>query len=455
MQLVAVSVVKNEADIIESFVRHTRAWVDHHLIFDHDSTDGTREILGALQREGMPLTVYTDDALGNLQQIRSNALARLGVQEFNADWVLPLDADEAICAPDRDALEKALASLPAGGPASYPLLNYYPTAQDDANQANPFLRLQFRNQEKSHTKKLLVPRALILDQSLTVSKGSHAIYRHDAPLADQPLPAGFHLAHFQFRSSAQQAMRIALAELQKLSRGRAHSGVDLHYRLGFQLLAENPELFFEIGRRPAGQLLKAPIQYHGGPLRYTSTGPESSRAIRALLPFLEKLAASHGQLVDRLGTAETDAPAGTAMRRLSPDALEPGSFAGRPGAFSGFEPAEGWQNQEGPVAEAYLPVFHWGLAPTTALRIDAPVAREARLTIEALTYSERQKLSIELNGTPLHQHAFQRVNQRETIACPLPLRPGANQLTLRHSEFLQTTYDPRKLAVIYLSLRVV
>jgi hypothetical protein len=42
MRLVAVSVVKNEADIIEAFVRHTRAWVDHHLIFDHDSTDGTR-----------------------------------------------------------------------------------------------------------------------------------------------------------------------------------------------------------------------------------------------------------------------------------------------------------------------------------------------------------------------------------------------------------------------------
>ena len=43
MRLVAVSIVKNEADIIEAFVRHTLAWVDHHLVFDHDSTDGTRE----------------------------------------------------------------------------------------------------------------------------------------------------------------------------------------------------------------------------------------------------------------------------------------------------------------------------------------------------------------------------------------------------------------------------
>ena len=77
MRLVAVSIVKNEADIIEAFVRHTHAWVDHHLVFDHDSTDGTREILQALRAEGLPLELFTDDAIGKLQQYRSNHLSRL------------------------------------------------------------------------------------------------------------------------------------------------------------------------------------------------------------------------------------------------------------------------------------------------------------------------------------------------------------------------------------------
>ena len=63
-------------------------------------------------------------------------------------------------------------------------------------------------------------------------------------------------------------------------------------------------------------------------------------------------------------------------------------------------------------------------------------------------------MSIELNGARLHEHAFGRVNQRERIACPLPLQAGENRLVLRYTEYMQTSYDPRKLAVIYLAVRI-
>ena len=142
MRLVAVSIVKNEADIIEPFIRHTRAWVDHHLVFDHDSSDGTREILGALQAEGLPLTLFTDQALGNLQQARSNRLTSLAARDHGADWILPLDADEILTGPGRPALEKVLAAHASDRPATLPLLNYFPTEQDNAAEENPILRLQ-------------------------------------------------------------------------------------------------------------------------------------------------------------------------------------------------------------------------------------------------------------------------------------------------------------------------
>ena len=151
MRLVAVSIVKNEADIIEPFVRHTLAWVDHHLVFDHDSTDGTREILGALQREGLPLTLFTDDALGNLQQARSNFLTRLAAQQYSADWVLPLDADEILAGPGgRAALEKTLAGFSPTRPASLPLLNYFSTAGDEALTGNPILRVRHCEIGRAH-----------------------------------------------------------------------------------------------------------------------------------------------------------------------------------------------------------------------------------------------------------------------------------------------------------------
>ena len=122
MRLIAVSIVKNEADIIEAFVRHTLAWVDHHLVFDHASTDGTRQILGVLQAEGLPLTLFTDDALGNLQQTRSNHLTRLAAEQYAADWILPLDADEILSGPGRAALEQGLRFFETASPASLPLL---------------------------------------------------------------------------------------------------------------------------------------------------------------------------------------------------------------------------------------------------------------------------------------------------------------------------------------------
>ena len=67
---------------------------------------------------------------------------------------------------------------------------------------------------------------------------------------------------------------------------------------------------------------------------------------------------------------------------------------------------------------------------------------------------ERQVLTVELNGAIVLRHAFSRVNQKESLATTLPLRPGDNQLLLHYSESLRSDHDPRALGVIFLSLRV-
>lgn len=451
MRLVAVSIVKNEADIIEAFVRHTRAWVDHHLVFDHDSTDGTREILAALQREGLPLTLYTDDALGNLQQARSNFLTRLAAQSFAADWILPLDADEILTGPDRAALEKALAGIGRDQPGSLRLLNYYPSTGDDAAEANPVKRLRHCSTSPSQTKKIIIPRPLALDAQVSAGKGSHALQRGPAPIPDQPLPGSFHLAHLALRSPQHQVLRVVLAELQKLSRGRAHAGLDTHYRLGFQLLAEDPDLFFATIGQPAAQLRLQPIAYLGTPLLYSSQAAGWNRIARALLPYLDKLAASHGRLLDG---EKSVADTATKIRELSAADI-PTPTAGHTGDnFTGFTPLSGWGVQEGPVPEAFLPPFHWGFAPVTQLAIDSPAGRRASLVADVLTYTDNQSFTIELNGLAVGGHAFAQTNHKERLVVPLALRSGRNEVTLRYSQALVTDYDPRKLAVIFLTLRI-
>lgn len=450
MRLVAVSVVKNEADVIEAFVRHTAALVDHHLIVDHASTDGTREILFSLQREGHALSLFTDDALLNLQQHRSNHLARLAALEQAADWIVPLDADEFLVTPDRATFEAALARTPTV-PCALPLLDYGLTDADDLTEPNPARRLQHAARSFSPTRKLVLPRALVLDPALTISKGSHAVTGPAGELAAATLPAEFFLAHLSQRSPAQLAVRLITAELQKISRGQRHAGIDVHYRLGFQLLKENPALFAQITRRPVATLQHRPITYRGGPLRYTGAETET-RVARALLPFLESLAVSHGQFID--GAPDKEAAAETpALRALAP-AETARTRAGAPDAFTGFAATSGWAAREGPIAAAFLPPFHWGLAPETILQLNADFATPLLVEAEALTYSENQTIEAMADGAVVFRHTFARIYQKETLRFMLP-RPADGTLTLRYAAHLPTTpRDPRALAVIFLSLHI-
>ncbi len=453
MRLAAVSIVKNEADIIEAFVRHTLTWVDHHLVFDHDSTDGTREILAALKQEGLPITLYTDAAIGNLQHVRSNHLTHLAAQSLGADWVLPLDADEILTGPGRAALEDSLAKLAQDRPASIPLVNYYPTTEDDPALANPVLRLRYCQTSDAPTRKILVPRPLAVEPGVSAGKGSHVLYRDTAPLADQPLPEDYFLAHLALRSPQHQVLRVVLAELQKLSRGSSHAGLDEHYRLGFQLLAEDPDLFFATVRKPVAELRLRPVEYRGPALRYTKPSADWNRIARALLPFLEKLAVSHGRLIDTgsLGAAPDAAPL---IRELPLEEIRTPLPEDAAEKFTGFVPEKGWGDEEGPVPEAFLPPFHWGFAPVTRLVIHSADAKPVRFVADALTYTERQTVRVELNGVPVLTHTFSRINQKERLAAPLALLAGRNELTLHYSRHLTTDYDPRQLAMIFLSLRV-
>ena len=47
--------VKNEMDIIESFVRYNVNYLDGMIILDNGSTDNTLNILKSLKNEGLPI----------------------------------------------------------------------------------------------------------------------------------------------------------------------------------------------------------------------------------------------------------------------------------------------------------------------------------------------------------------------------------------------------------------
>src|ERR1700681_2600267 len=114
MRLFGVAMVRNEADVIEAFVRHNLSVLDGLAIVDHGSFDATSDILAKLQAEKLPLHIERDDRPEYFQSARTTALVRETLRREQADFVFALDADEFLKCPSRQTLEQALGDVPPG-----------------------------------------------------------------------------------------------------------------------------------------------------------------------------------------------------------------------------------------------------------------------------------------------------------------------------------------------------
>ena len=97
MKFTILSIVKNEADIIESFVRHNLQFANELFILDNGSDDHTFLILQKLQEEGLPIHLSQDATLGHQQQQLAAGLLASAQAQSDADMFMLLDADEFLC----------------------------------------------------------------------------------------------------------------------------------------------------------------------------------------------------------------------------------------------------------------------------------------------------------------------------------------------------------------------
>lgn len=88
--------IKNEADIIESFVRYNANIFDGMVILDNGSTDNTLNILNGLIQEGYSIQVLHDDTVQYNQDVKTNKLLKYTFDMYNPDIIMPLDADEFV-----------------------------------------------------------------------------------------------------------------------------------------------------------------------------------------------------------------------------------------------------------------------------------------------------------------------------------------------------------------------
>jgi hypothetical protein len=179
MILWGVSMVRNEADIVETFVRHNLSILDGLLVIDHGSADTTLDVLNALCRERVPLVVMKNEAVGYMQQAIMTQAVRHVFANTRADFVFPLDADEFLKVMSRAELERALAALPtdAHGLLSWP--TYVPDLRRPARDVLSALRGARRASGGTQgLMKVVVARRFLKAMDEVLSSGDHRVEAH-------------------------------------------------------------------------------------------------------------------------------------------------------------------------------------------------------------------------------------------------------------------------------------
>lgn len=201
--------VRNEADVIEAFVRHHVMVLDELIVVDHRSSDGTGELLEALAAEGLPLSVRHESSLVHRQDVVLTALMREAAASDGVDWVVPLDADEFLVA-DAGDVREVLRTL-APDRAWTVDLRYYVPCPDDPADDNVLRRIRHRlaSDGTFWTRKVIVPVAWARGGRRSLSQGSHMLV--DVRTGKR-VPAAFTdrlaLAHFPVRSERQLARKV-------------------------------------------------------------------------------------------------------------------------------------------------------------------------------------------------------------------------------------------------------
>lgn len=235
MTVVAVTMVKDEADIVGATVGHMVTQVDAVIVADNQSTDGTRSIL-----ESLPVMIIDDEEPGYYQADKMTRLAHLARIEMDANWVIPFDADEWWMSP-HGRLADVLKANTAWPVLEAELFDHVASAADP-NESDPVDRMQWRRQSPIPLPKV----ACQTGEDLLIWQGNHGA-TYSAPHTQ--LAGSLVVHHFPYRSPEQFA-RKAINGAAAYAATDLPSNVGQHWREYGRIAEQNgPGALHDVFRR--------------------------------------------------------------------------------------------------------------------------------------------------------------------------------------------------------------
>lgn len=207
MKIVSFTMVNNESEIIESFIRYNYNFLDEMYIIDNGCTDNTIKILHNLINDGYKIVIY-DESLEAYDQFRlDNKYLNKIIKESDPDLIIPLDADEFIISDHKDP-RKEMEKLSLDKIYYVNWQWYVMTEKDDVKETFIPRRLKYclkrtvwNYSDGMPVTKVILPARYFKEKKLTMSMGHHTVYG-DKSIAIEEIN-NIKLAHYRAISEEQ------------------------------------------------------------------------------------------------------------------------------------------------------------------------------------------------------------------------------------------------------------
>ncbi|MDN4620956.1 glycosyltransferase family 2 protein [Paenibacillus sp. PsM32] len=176
LKIFAITMIKNEADIIESFIRYHDNIFDGIVILDNGSTDNTLNIINSLIIEGYPLYLFEDNTVQYNQSEKMNKLMATTLELYSPDIILPLDADEFVTSTNKGNPRKILESLDRSKVHYIKWKTYIPSLLDQEDEIFvPKRIINFRDESLEKFYKVIITSKIIENYQVQLTMGNHSI----------------------------------------------------------------------------------------------------------------------------------------------------------------------------------------------------------------------------------------------------------------------------------------
>ncbi len=203
MKLVQTLVVRDEIDIVGTQIEyHLNAGVDFVIATDHESKDGTTDVLEGFARDGYLLRI--PERGENLEAGWRTRMARLAATDYGADWVINTDADE-FWMPRGASLKETFQALPEPYGVVWALSRHFVPRPDDdrffAERMTVRVSAPAALNDPTSPYRPHLKAAHRADPDVGVAHGAHSVFTKRWRALPHWHP--FDVLHFPFRSSTQ------------------------------------------------------------------------------------------------------------------------------------------------------------------------------------------------------------------------------------------------------------